>query len=453
MGQIVLIEDNKSLHELLSINLSTYVGVDVIPKESAAETIELMKILPAIDLVICRSQIQDEKTAKMMVEFINENKLDTGLIILGTGAKSHSENAVVIENANEWEKVVNTSAKILGISQEVLAKKILPDYIPVPVSYFSRLDTSCCDVFIRIKKGPDEFQFVKRIHAGDTFSKSMVKRYVEQGLTHFYIAKDMQKNFTNFLSDQLVKLLEQNFDEVDEQIEAVADSYSVATKEILKLGFTSATVQLTDSIVENMVEIFDKSSEMSSLLHKIINSKSGYLYQHCHMTSVVASECIKNLGIETKADHEKLAFAAFFKDISFVDNEELAKITTYEELESSEISEEDWDLVFNHALEASVLISKHPEAPLGVGDIVKHHHGAMNGKGFSSANVSKLTALQQIFLISSEFVKELMAYRERGGKPTPIIEELYQKYPSPDMVTVIKALETTLKKKGSKKKK
>ncbi|MFT6603023.1 MAG: hypothetical protein ACJARO_000531 [Bacteriovoracaceae bacterium] len=169
------------------------------------------------------------------------------------------------------------------------------------------------------------------------------------------------------------------------------------------------------------------------------------------MTSVVASECIKNLGIETKADHEKLAFAAFFKDISFVEHEELARITTYDELEASNISEEDWDLVFNHALESSVLIRKHPEAPLGVDEIVKLHHGAMNGKGFSTANVSKMNSLQQIFLISAEFVKELMAFRERGGKPTPIIDELYQKYPTPEMISVIKALETTLKRKSGKK--
>lgn len=451
MGQIVLIEDNPSLNELLSINLSTYVGVEVIPRPNAEEAIALLRILPNIDLIICKHKVGEEDTAKKIVEFINSRKLDTGLIILGGNVKSHSEHAVVIENANEWEKVINTSAKILGISQEILAKKIMPDYIPIPVSYFARLDTCCCDVFIRIKKGPDDYQFVKRIHAGDAFSKSMVKRYVEQNLSHFYIPKDMQKNFTNFLSDQLVQLLDQDYDEIDDQIQVMADSYSVATKEILKLGFTSATVQLTDSIVENMVDVFGKSSEMSGLLHKIINSKSGYLYQHCHMTSVVASECIKNLGIETKADHEKLAFAAFFKDISFVENEELARITTYDELEASNISEEDWDLVFNHALESSVLIRKHPEAPLGVDEIVKLHHGAMNGKGFSTANVAKMNSLQQIFLISAEFVKELMAFRERGGKPKPIIEELYQKYPTPEMISVIKALETTLKRKSGKK--
>ena len=451
MGQIVLIEDNPSLNELLSINLSTYVGVEVIPRPNAEEAIALLRILPTIDLIICKHKVGEEDTAKKIVEFINSRKLDTGLIILGGNVKSHSEHAVVIENANEWEKVINTSAKILGISQEILAKKIMPDYIPIPVSYFARLDTCCCDVFIRIKKGPDDYQFVKRIHAGDAFSKSMVKRYVEQNLSHFYIPKDMQKNFTNFLSDQLVQLLDQDYDEIDDQIQIMADSYSVATKEILKLGFTSATVQLTDSIVENMVDVFGKSSEMSGLLHKIINSKSGYLYQHCHMTSVVASECIKNLGIETKADHEKLAFAAFFKDISFVENEDLARITTYDELEASNISEEDWDLVFNHALESSVLIRKHPEAPLGVDEIVKLHHGAMNGKGFSTANVAKMNSLQQIFLISAEFVKELMAFRERGGKPKPIIEELYQKYPTPEMISVIKALETTLKRKSGKK--
>ena len=78
MGQIVLIEDNPSLNELLSINLSTYVGVEVIPRPNAEEAIALLRILPNIDLIICKHKVGEEDTAKKIVEFINSRKLDTG---------------------------------------------------------------------------------------------------------------------------------------------------------------------------------------------------------------------------------------------------------------------------------------------------------------------------------------------------------------------------------------
>lgn len=448
MAQIILIENNQSLHELLSINLTTYLGVELIPRESAADAINLMNILPAIDLVITRDKIGEEETARNIAKFIQEKSADTGLLVLGEVPEGATDMAVGITNPKEWEKVVQSAARILGINPELLSRKVIPDYVPIPVKYFLNLDTSCCDVFIRIKKGPDEFQFVKRIHDGDTFSKAVINRYVDQGLKLFYIPRDMQKNFANFLSDRLVTRLEESLDgSIEEQLEILGNSYNVATKEILKMGFTSATVQLTESIVESMIKTFEKNPQMSPLLRKVINSKNGYMYQHCHMTSIVSSEILNNLGITDKETHEKMGYASFFHDISMTEKEELAKITSFEELEKAELSEEDWDMVFNHALEASVLINKHPEAPKEVDLIIKQHHGALNGKGFSVTNATKLSGLSKIFFISCEFVKELLAFKEKGGRPTPIIDELYKKYPDKEMVKVIRALEKTLKRK------
>jgi hypothetical protein len=40
--------------------------------------------------------------------------------------------------------------------------------------------------------------------------------------------------------------------------------------------------------------------------------------------------------MDKSKDHEKLAYAAFYKDISLVDKPELAKITTFKELEEAE---------------------------------------------------------------------------------------------------------------------
>ncbi len=449
MAQVLLIEENKNLNELLSINLTTYVGAEVIPRKNAQDAIDLLRILPTIDLIICGEKVGAEETAREIALFLKDEGRETSLIVLGALPPEAASFGVQVENPKNWEAVIQLSTKILGVTPKMLEDKILPDYIPIPIYYFYPLDMSCCDVFIRIRKTADEFQFIKRIHSGDAYSKDMVRKYDEQGLKFFYIPREMQQYFTNFVSDQLVKKLDKVGLESNEQIEILKQSHSIALKEIHKLGFTSATIQLSESIVRGMVDSFKKNPEMSGLLHKIINSESSYMYQHCHMTSVVASECLKNLKMDNTENHQILAYASFFKDISLVDKPALARITTFDELEKAELSEEDWDLVFNHAFEASVMIQKNPEAPFGVDEVIRNHHGTLNGKGYSN-NSQRLSTISKIFVISCEFVKELLAFKERGGKPTPIIDELYKRFESPEMALVIRALETTLKKSTKK---
>lgn len=453
MSQVILIEPNSNLNELLTLNLQTYVGAEVIPRKNASEAIELLKILPGVQLVICRNKVDEEDSAGILYHYLKISKTETSMIILGEADQSFRDLAVIQSNVNNFEETVKSASKILGINEEELYKKILPDYIPIPLNYFLPLETAVCDAFIRIKKGPEEFQFLKRIHAGDSFSKTMIQKYIDQGLMNFYIPKDMQKNFTNSVSDQLVEKLEADYEDLNDHIRIIGQSVDIALNEIKSMGFTSATIQLTETIIENIIKTTEKSPEMSGLLRKIINSKTSYMYQHCHMTSIVANECLKLLKIDSKANLERLAYASFFKDISLVDKDELAKIATFDELEGSGLDEEDWDLVFNHALEASVIVSKQSDVPLGVDDIIKCHHGSQNGKGYSTVNVNKFQAIQQVFIISCEFVRELLVFKERGGKPTPIVDELYKKYPQPETTVVIRTLEKVLRKSKSAKSK
>ena len=446
MAQVILIENNKTMNDLISVNLTTYLGVDLIHRKNAQEAINLLAILPSIDLIICNSKIDDEDSANLLNDYLLENKLEIGLIVLGGNVKKQTDHIISISSDKDWEKVVQSSAKVLGISEDVLQKKAVPDYVPVPVRYFLNLETSNCDVFIRIKKSPTEFQYVKRIHNGDAFSKESIVRYSEQGLEYFYVPKEHHKNFAIYLSNRLVDKIDSPQLDETQKILIMGESYDIATKEIIKLGFNSETIQLTDTIIENMVKNFEKSPEMSGLLHKVINSKTGSLYQRSHMTSVVACEVIKNLKLGDPTANEKIAFASFFHDIMLTDREDLSKINSFEELEKAQLSEADWDLVFNHANESSQLIKNHPEAPVGADEIIRHHHGAFNGKGFSNA-IDKLPDLSKIFIISHHFVLELIKFKETGGEPKPVTEELFRRYPSPDVAIIIKALERTLKKK------
>ncbi len=451
MAQVIIIEDNEALLELLTLNLTTYANAQVIPRKNAAEAISLLSILPTVAIVISRDRVGDENSAEVMLEYLRQNHQETALIVTGTAPKHKDKELVNIANPNDWEATVKTCCKVLGISPDHLEQVPSPEYFAVNLSNFYLIDRTPCEVFIRIKKSAQDFQYVKRFHGGDVFSKQVIKRYEDQGLKHFHIHKDFLKNFANFVSDHLVTRLDNVELDSQDLIEVMGGSFDYVSKEILRIGFTSATLQLTESIIHKMVEtVEERSPEMSELLFRVINAKSSYLYQHAHLTSVMSSECLKELGVGKKESYLKLAYASFFQNIALLDRDDLAKISSYEELEAARLSEENWDLVFHHALDAAQLITKNPEAPLGVDEIIKCHHGSLNGKGFGRADLDSLPGLTRIFVLSAEFAKHFLDYRDQraqGQKLIPIVKILSDKYSSPEAAKVIKVIDQVLQKK------
>lgn len=444
MAQVILIEPNKNLADILSLNLKTYVGANVIEKNSVEETVELLKLLPDIDLIITRSIVNEQKSGEIIQNHLIENESEAGLLITGHVDFVLGLNSINIPDHLDWEKVVKSSAKMLNVSPELLEKKVRPNYIPIPIGHFSSISSTSCDVFIRIKRSADEFQFVKRIHGGDSFSQAAINKYKSQGLQNLYIKKEDLIPFTNHLSDQLVQRLEETPTSIDTHMVVISESLKIALHEIKKLGFNSATLQLSEAIIDNFFKLNKDEGQLSNLLKKIINSKTNYLYQHAHMTTLISGEMLKQMNLNQKPSQELMAHASLFKDIYLADHPELAKISTFSELEDAHLEDEDWDLVFNHAFDASILVLKNNQAPKGLDRVIKTHHGTQNGKGFSYSHVEDLSTMEQIFIISCEFVRNLLEYKEKGGTPQPVIKNLYNKFQGDNITEVIKSLEKVL---------
>ena len=70
MAQVILIESNKIINDLISVNLTSYLGVDLIQRKNAHDTTSLLAILPSIDLIITNFKIGDEETANMINNYL-----------------------------------------------------------------------------------------------------------------------------------------------------------------------------------------------------------------------------------------------------------------------------------------------------------------------------------------------------------------------------------------------
>jgi response regulator RpfG family c-di-GMP phosphodiesterase len=405
----------------------------------------LLNLLPSIDIIIIKDKIGVEDSANKMAFHLMENEINSALIVIGTNDKYNL--GLNFKTISDWEKIVHSVGKILGFTEEQLNLKNNPEFVSIDPQYLKSLEATSCDIYIRIKKGPTSFQYIKRFLAIDRIDQSDYERYIKEGLKHFYIKKEDREQFTIYLSNHLISKLEgiEQVGDLAEKIEIISDSYGVAINHINEIGLTRSTIQLTDSIVSTMGKTFEYHPQISSHLQNVLISKGSKLFQYYHMISIIASESLKVLGNTNLNYLQSLTYAAFFHDLALTEFPDLTKISNSEELEFLKNEQMDqYELVNLHAKVSADLIKNQQGFGEFTAQIVREHHGSITGIGFPYPPDKSLHPLSRLFIIVEEFVRHLFRYQEAGGAPKPVIEILKEKYPEEEFKVSLSALNKLL---------
>lgn len=438
MSQTILIEPNEDMRKIFSLNLNTFAGTDVIIRHNAEEAIQLLKILPTIALIVSKSKVADEETAQKISQFLTQESLDIPMIVMGD-VPELKDKAVCFPEPVSWEKMVQQAAKFLGVTPEDLAKRVKPDFVPMGLSYFYDITQTPCDVYLRIKKAPGEYQFVKRIHSKDTFDIHTIKKYEEQGLKEFYVQRDYQQYFTTFVTNSIVKKLERDDLTIEDRIMTTAHSYDVVEDQVSKIGLDKATVELADAGIDSMIKSVKDSPQLAELLKFLFTSKVSLAYQHCHLITVMCQYILSKQSWYQPKHLEILSFVAFFSDITLKSSDQIS-ILSDEDLRASNLTDDERLAVINHAKDASELLKNHPDADEYIRTVLLQHHGKMDGIGFNDAPGEDLHPLSKVFIVADTFVKILLRADMPSSK-REILPILYARYTNPSYQKIIKALE------------
>lgn len=438
MSQTILIEPIEDLRKIYTLNLNTFAGTDVIVRQNADDAIQLLKILPTISLIVAKNMVGTEPTAVKLAKFLKEEMLDIPLMVLGD-AQGIDERAICLPEPIAWEKLVQQAAKFLGVTPEDLVRRVKPDFVPMGLSYFYDITQTPCDVYIRIKKGPGDFQFVKRIHSKDTFDAAGIKKYEEQGLKEFFIQRDYQQYFTTFVTNSIVRRLERTDLSMEDRILTTAHSYDVVADQVAKIGMDQATVELADAGINSMIQSVKNSPQLAELLKFLFTSKVSLAYQHCHLITVMCQYILSKQSWYQPKHLEVLSFVSFFSDITLKSNEQIA-ISSDEELRKSNLEDEERQAVLTHARDASLLLDRHPGANEYIKTVLLQHHGKADGVGFNDSPGEELHPLSKVFIVADRFVKILLRPDMPSSK-REILPILYAQYTSPSYQKIIKALE------------
>ncbi len=443
MSQTIIIESSEEASNLMGLNLNMYVGTDVIHKKTAKEAIELLTVHPAIDLIITRSSIGEEKSSNLIESFLMEKERSIPLLILGE-AKSDYELAEIL-NDSELKDVVKAAGKALGVTAKMMVEKIVPEYYPVSSSLFLSIDEVNCDIYLRLKKNAGkDLQYLKRIHKGDQFTKEEIQRYISHGEKFFFIPADHRLSFANDYSKKMVAVLGRDDLSNDERIKANENAFNTANENILNFGLSEETVELSNASISSISQTVKDNPSLSKMFDNLLNNKAGYMYQHCQLITHFAYNILSSIDWGSNEQKDKLGFVAFFHDIILTD-ENLARIRNTKDLNTRNLPQEQKQTVLKHAQMASELLRKFPSAPIGTDVIIKQHHGHPTGMGLPDFVSNQIAPLTMVFIVAEEATDEVITYYEKTEKTIEkdlLIAALKKKFTTAKWQKIITPLES-----------
>lgn len=413
MVQILLIEPDESLRAILKLNIMNAIGCDVVEKQTAVDAISLLEILPNIDLIICKEEAYHEKTALKLSGFLESENHKIPLLVIGNKISNY-EHLKILAKDSSWKKIVMEAGAILGCEVHFTEGKQKENYVAVAIEYFLNLTSLSlgCDVFIRIKKG-EEYQYIKRLHSKDEFTRADIEKYKADGLKDFYIPSDHFSQFVNFATSQLVLKLENTALSKADRIKLSAEAYEVTLERIQSLGIDEHTVGLVEESIKSMQESLKDDKALSTFLDSLKLNKLSYGYAHSYLCGLILHKVIGHFDWKSVQVKDKLSYIAFFHDISL--REDLMKYYTEEEVLNSELTKTDRSMILGHANMSAEIVSKFSSIPDGVALILKEHHGAKNGIGFPETLSIAISPMSMMFIVVENFVDEFLKI---NGKPT-----------------------------------
>lgn len=450
MSQIILIESDDSLRAILKLNMMKTLGCEIIEKKTAQDAILFLDSTPNIDLVVCCEQVGLEKTGFRISTFLEMEESSIPLIVMGR-KKFAYKNLVLIDAEKTWSDIIIAAGKELNIRPVFDESKNELDFVPIGIQYFYNLTSKNlgCDVYIKLKKS-DDVQYIKRFKALDQVSDADIEKYKDGGLKEFYISKEHFPKFVNFFTAELVGKLNDPAVIAENRLRLNREAFEITIDRLHSLGIDENTVELVEESVKSMEASLKEDNALSMFLRTLRSDKFSYGYAHSYLCSLILHKVVSHFDWESAQVKEKLTFVAFFHDISLKENDYMT-FNNEADLANSVLSIEDKKMVLNHALQSAAFVELFPKIPIGVGTILKEHHGSKTGIGFPETLSIGIAPISMMFIVVEHFVDEFLKLDKNPSTSDyeKIFKELGKRYNKITYEQTLRALkDMTLGKKS-----
>ncbi len=412
--KVVLLIEPKAARDVIQFNIESKLGMNIIDAHSEEEVIGFLATNTQIDMVI----IDSSHEWKNFFDFlkINNKRVEFLEII-----PDHSKPSL-----NPLFKPLETIFSSQLIDQlPIILKKYFPHETNdiIEDAHATKLsDNTLCrikshllieasplksDIYIRLS----DSKYIKLFHQGATFDKIDLDRYVNvKKIEYLYVKNSDAENFIQQLTNFLHTMMNRT-DLSTSQIENVTEDTVITLKELVsKFGFTEEVQTLVKSANDFLVQNIETKQELNSILNRIQKNKDKYISIHSLIVAQIACSIAEVMGWKSDTTFKKITMAAILHDI-FINDQEIAKISTLDELKKSKQPFLDKDIndFPNHPIQAAEEAKKFTELPADVDMIILQHHEQPDGSGFPNKLTAKeISPLASVFIVAHNLFDHIL---------------------------------------------
>jgi response regulator RpfG family c-di-GMP phosphodiesterase len=435
----LLVENNTRIESVYMLNLSTWLGLEIVPKKKAEFAIKYLETDPSnIKLIIVRAVIDKEESAKMIVEFLEKAGLNIPVIEIGPG-KPVAGCVAHVPNSLQLKVLIQSAAKALNITAKDMSAKVVPDYFPIPITYFKVIKRSICDVYATNHENDKIYDL--RINKLTDFSEQDISSMIQEGVGLLYINKLDRLEFVNNVTAELMNLLSSTEISPDEEMTVADKGLELLSKKLLAIGVNEETIKLARKNIDVMRKNVKSSPKMAKLIERLLYNRTSYVFKHTQILTYVCLHIIKNIDWGNAEQEDKISFIAFFHDIA-LETDKQAQIKSTLELKKAEFETAEKTLVERHAQIAAELAGKFPHAPMGADQIIRQHHGTLNGLGFSEHYGNNVSPVAVVFIVAEEYTRIILKNEAGPFDRAEMLRELKEEFPTSRFQKVIDILQS-----------
>lgn len=443
MNQAIIFTNTNILGLLLEINLKAYVDTHAYLCSNVSQLEQLLQDKKNIKFIVCcfDKLISSDGLHEKL------SKLDLPIIIMGVkGGGKYT----MIENRYDIKSLVQNAAQILSVTAKDMASIEVPKYFEVSINLLKKLGKAPCEIYSRNPVDRDDEKY-NYFTVCEKSQELTLEKFEKNGLDNLFIDSFERLRFINKATSLIIDDLKRKDLTHQERISITSKGMIVVAEEVFENPIAINTIsEISKTCISSIHQVIEDNHKLNSLLKNFLAVKNEYVFMRTVITTYIASGIIKNLSWGSVDQIEKVSFALFFHDIYLVDifRKYPDQLNEQELLFTEDISDEDKDIILNHAKMASQLVAKISKAPMGSVDIIAQHHGMTSGEGFAVNFKDDISPLAKIMIIAEDITTNIIDqfYLQQKPKNKILDKELIQlrlleKFKNHTYKKIIKAFE------------
>ena len=257
-----------------------------------------------------------------------------------------------------------------------------------------------------MKKG-DGFEYNKKINEKTKILSADLQRVLVRSGKELFIAPEETEKANSFLNTLFLNRFKKEKMTILERMKLNSDAYEILLELFKNSHFNRYNIEIIKEIIKSIDQQVKTKDALPHFLAGMQARKLSYGYSHSYLTFFFLLQVVDHFEWSKDHSKNKLLYLSLFHDLT-LNSDRLIRLHHHYFQELKNFSEDDIELVNEHACAAAFVLENIVKAPKELTALIREHHGLKSGKGFVESLSIAISPTNMAFIVIEDFVTQFL---------------------------------------------